>query len=91
MFSNVWSENTALFERLMEIHSIHQNYTMALMKENVRLLSINSTDLFGLCMYVYQIYLPCSVHSILQHETMLHVQTTNPLLQWKTQVPHSYE
>ena len=22
MFSNVWSENTALFERLMEIHSI---------------------------------------------------------------------
>ena len=30
MFSNVWSENTALFDRLMEIHPIHQNYTMAL-------------------------------------------------------------
>ena len=30
MFSNVWSENTTLFERLMEIPSIHQNYTMAL-------------------------------------------------------------
>ena len=24
MFSNVWSENTALFERLMEIHSNSQ-------------------------------------------------------------------
>ena len=27
MFSDVRSENAALFERLMEIHSIHQNYT----------------------------------------------------------------
>ena len=25
MFSNVWSENTALFERLMEIHSDSPN------------------------------------------------------------------
>ena len=26
--SNVWSENTALFERLMEIHFNSENYTM---------------------------------------------------------------
>ena len=32
MFSNVWSENTALFERLMKSIPIHQNYTMALTK-----------------------------------------------------------
>ena len=43
LFSNVWSENTALFERLMELHSnspklyygfkIHQYYTMAVRLE----------------------------------------------------------
>ena len=29
LFSDVWSENAALVERLMTIHSIHQYYTMA--------------------------------------------------------------
>ena len=30
LFSDVWSENAALFERLMEIHSNLLNYAMAL-------------------------------------------------------------
>ena len=30
MFSDVWSENAALFKRLMEFTQIHQDYTMAL-------------------------------------------------------------
>ena len=30
MFSDVWGENAALFERLMEIQKIHQYHTMSL-------------------------------------------------------------
>ena len=30
LFSDVWSENDALFERLMKFIQIHQYYTMAL-------------------------------------------------------------
>ena len=56
MFSNVWSENTALFERLMEIHSNSPKLYYGFKESKLQSLQVNIVISYKHYVTNYNIY-----------------------------------
>ena len=79
MFSNVWSENTALFERLMEIHSnapkLYYGFKSRFAFSPISTTSKMALNRFAIKLFKYSFYLSDANYGHVDQYTHTHTHT----------------